>query len=173
MHCRLIALSCLLTLSVLTAGDVRSLPDVRGQRLSDKEEATLDSMAAGRPRLLLLAFSSVGGEKVRSLAYSIREDYPVERLPFVHVVGLARVPSLFRGMAKRSLRKDIPEERHNYVLVIADEEQENLLRQAFRADDQDSAYVVGVDADGGVTGVVRAPEGRDASEVDALIARML
>lgn len=169
----LLLLASLLALSSAAAPNVSRLPEVLGERLSDKKEASLPSLASGSPRLLLLAFSKSGGDKMRTVAYAIREDHPAERLPFVHVIGLASVPSLFRGMAKRSIRKDIPEENHGNVLVIAEDEQQTALREVFGADDEDAAYLVGVDANGGVLGVVRAPESADMAEVDALIERVL
>ena len=162
----------LLGMPSLVARDFGKLPEVRGQRLSDKKETALSGLAAGQPRLLMLAFSSAGGDKVRSLAYAIREDHPAEALPLVQVVGLARVPSFFRGMAKRSIRKDIPEDRHNHVLVIDEEDQETVLRQAFDVEGDDSAYVVGVDSSGSVIGVLRAADSGETAGVESLITRL-
>lgn len=146
------------------------LPNIRGQLLSDKSDTSLKELAAGRARLVLVAFSSEGGDRVRSLAYAIREDHTAEQLRLVHVAGLARVPGLFRGMARRSLKSDVPEERHDHVLVVVQEEQETALRQILG---DGSAYVVGVDASGSVIGVLQAPDSDEKSELEALIARLL
>lgn len=170
---RLPTILLLVGLSSLSARDAGKLPEVQGQRLSDKEEKTLSSISAGQPRLFMLAFSSEGGDKIRSLAYAIREDYPAATLPLVQVVGLARVPSLFRGMAKRSIRKDIPKERHDHVLVIGEEDQEEALRKAFSVEGDDTAYVVAVDGGGNILGVLEAPESGAVSDVESLIARLL
>lgn len=170
---RLMALALSLTAAGLFAGESAVVPEVGGELLSDKSEARLNGIAAGRARLLLVAFSGKGGERVRALALEIRKQHSAEELPLVHVAALARVPPMFRGVARKSLRKDIPEQRHAQVLIISDREQEALLRDAIGLPEKGSAFVVGVDAEGRVTDVLAAPEGGETDEVEALISRLL
>jgi|GEM_PF-4630223 len=170
---RLMALVLSLAAAGLFAGERSVVPEVRGELLTDKSEATLDRIEAGRARLLLVAFSGKGGERVRALALEVRKRYSAEKLPLVHVAALARVPPMFRAVARKSLRKDIPEQRHAQVLIISDRDQEELLRDTIGLPEKGSAFVVGVDAEGRMTDVLAAPEIGETEELEALISRLL
>lgn len=119
-----------------------SLPVVAGKTLDDVDRE-LPAAFAGRRAAIAFGFSEEAGKVVRAWADELGDEVLLYQVPV-----LEGVPWLFRGLTERSIRNDTPPSRHARLLLLYREEAE--WRSRLEVKDEDTAYLVVVDAAGKV-----------------------
>lgn len=118
------------------------LPVVAGKTLDDVDRE-LPAAFAGRRAAIAFGFSEEAGKVVRTWADELGDEVLLYQVPV-----LEGVPWLFRGLTERSIRNDTPPSRHARLLLLYREEAE--WRSRLEVKDEDTAYLVVVDAAGKV-----------------------
>ena len=137
----------------LVRGD--TLPAVRGKTLSGNA-VLLPEQAIGRPAMLVVGFSRASKEAAQPWLQNCRERFAVaagEGARCYDVRMVEGIPRLFRGFAEGGMRKGYPAALLDQVLLVYQEN--DLWKQRLGAADENTAYVVVLDASGRVSGLQR------------------
>jgi hypothetical protein len=114
------------------------------------EPRTLPHDAAGQDALLVVGFSKAAAKVTRGWLDACRG---AGRLACYDVRMLEEVPHPFRGMMEHGMRSGLPVEQQKRALLVYSDN--DRWRERLDADDDKSAYLVGLNAEGRVQGLAR------------------
>jgi hypothetical protein len=147
LHYR-VSLPVLLLLALSARAAPTRLPRIKAQTLSGKH-AVLPDDAYGRVALLILGFTH--SSRTATLAWTKRvgEEFATDQNFALYDVAVVQdIPRLFRGLAERGMRSDVPVAQHDRFLLLRSDEQawKKFVGYKQPAD----AYLVLLDRWGGV-----------------------
>ena len=124
------------------------LPRTEAETASEKA-IVLPDAAAGRVAVLIVGFSKKSSEVTERWEKSVFQDLGTGgRVAIFRVAVLESAPRILRGFIRRGIEKNVPKEkRDSFVLLFHDEAE---WKKLVHFEDPDEAYLVVLDADGGV-----------------------
>jgi len=114
--------------------------------LADTDVAVPDDLPPGA--LLIVGFSR--GSNAQTEPWRERADADAELAPLAYsVLVLEGAPRWVRGLIVRGVRRAVPEEQHDSVLIVTKDGDTWRAWVGFEEAAQDAAYVLRLDGDGG------------------------
>ena len=120
--------------------------DLPARTLADADIAVPEDLPAGA--LLIVGFSR--GSNAQTEPWRKRVDADAELAPLAYsVLVLEGAPRWVRGLIVRGVRRAVPEDQHESVLVVTQDGDAWRAWVGFEPESQDAAYVVRLDGLGG------------------------
>ena len=114
--------------------------------LTNADVAVPDDLPAGA--LLIVGFSRGSNAQTEPWRKRVDADAALEPLAY-SVLVLEGAPRWVRGLIVRGVRRAVPEEQHDSVLVVTQDGDAWRAWVGFEAESQDAAYVLRIDGLGG------------------------
>ena len=122
MHCR-VSLPVLLLLAVSALAAPTKLPRIKAQTLSGKH-AVLPDDASGRVALLVFGFTHSSRTATLAWTKKVGEEFAKDQEFALYDVAVVQdIPRLFRGLAERGMRSNVPAAQHDRFLLLRSDEQ--------------------------------------------------